>query len=195
MFTRAIAALLLVAAVVPTWAATVLPMNLEEMVAHANRIFVGKAIAVRVTRDPYLQVPVRFTTFDVIRPIKGQLGATVTIKQMGSTIPGQTSVIPGTLSFDIGREVVLFLTGESTIGFSNPVGLFQGALPVVTDRGGQKTVIGPFTPQRLLKGIKSQAVLYSVLSASTSPKGAAVGTTRVGYDQFMGTIERMVGGR
>jgi len=175
-------------------AATVVPVNLEEMVDGADRIFVGRALTIRRSTDPVSHLPVRYTTFDVIRAIKGDLGATVTIKQLASDVPGQVSVIPGTPFFPIGKEYVLFLHKDSSIGFTNPVGLFQGRLPVVTERDGTRTVVGPFTSSRLLSGLQRSWIKSSVLGATrrAATLGVPAGGREVDYGQFVDVLDRMV---
>jgi hypothetical protein len=180
-------------------AASVLPVNLEEMIERADRVFSGRVVRVWHTEDSTTRLPVRFTTFEVIRAIKGKPGATVTIKQLASRVPGQVSMAAGTPFFPYGQEFVLFLTPESALGFSNPIGLFQGRLPVVTEPGGQKKVLGAFTPDRLLSGLKNRWVTLSVLSAKAHSgaalQGLGQGATSVDYGQFMSILATMVGRR
>ena len=181
-----ILALMLVLAA-PVAAASVRALNLEQLMQIADRVFVGKVVAVRVAFDDASQRPARFTTFDVLRPVKGHLGATVTIKQLAGLIPGQTVLPIGLPAFQSGQELVVFLHGDSSMGYTSPVGLSQGQLPVRTAPNGSKTVVGPWTNGPALKGLKNTWV-KTAASAEIRPAGKM---QELDYGTFLSTLDRL----
>lgn len=185
-------ATLLALGVTPLDAASVLPLNLEELAGHADRVFVGRVTAVVRARDPQHALPVRYTTFDVVRKIKGPLPDRLTIKQVASGVPGQRSVVPGAGRFRAGDELLVFLYPDSTLGFTSPVGLFQGQLPVVRDATGRRMIVGEFTPRRLLAGLRNDWVALSVLSHASQLRGLPVSCRAIEYDELMRVLDRLV---
>lgn len=113
-------------------------VSLEEMVQLADRIFVGRCVAVESRRDER-GVPVTYATFVVVEAIKGQLDAKVTIKQIGSQAPGPL-YLPDLPRYAVGEEALLFLHGTSPYGFTSPVGLQQGKWRVVRSRSGKRVL-------------------------------------------------------
>jgi hypothetical protein len=143
------AALLLAASVtlgtaMPSHATTVLPLYLDEIVGGAAVAFEGTVLENRVERDSGTGLVVTYTTFQVTDPIKGDVGATHTIKQVGGELPsGEPSFqILGVPKFEVGGEYVVFLNGKSIHGFSSPVGLSQGRFKVHGERGARRVANG-----------------------------------------------------
>lgn len=139
-----------------TEASQVLPVNLEEMTRHAASIFSGRVIETHTTVDPALGRKLTITVFEVEQSVKGQLGATFTLR-----------TLDGVSDFHLDDEVVLFLYGESKLGLSSPVGLGQGRFSIVRDKGGRRVAINDLGNDRLLSGLTPQA--QSRLGASISP--------------------------
>jgi hypothetical protein len=75
---------------------------------------------------------VTYTTFQVRDVIKGAVGSTHTIKQIGGAIPGEAVQyrVQGIPTFNVGQEYVVFLAAPSSLGFSSPMGLAQGRFTV-----------------------------------------------------------------
>src|SRR5215472_16456924 len=63
----------------------VLRFNLEEMTATADRIFVGRCMAIEETEEMIAQgkMPVTLYTFEVERAVKGKLPKQITFRQLG----------------------------------------------------------------------------------------------------------------
>lgn len=179
---------LFLALAAPAAAASVRALNLEEMMQLADRVFVGKVVGVRVAFDDATQRPARFTTFDVLRPVKGHLGATVTVKQLAGQLPGQTVLPVGLPAFHKGQELVLFLHGDSSLGYTSPVGLSQGQLTVRTAPNGAKSVLGAFSSGPMLRNLKNPWV-KTAASARMAPLGR--GTQAVDYGAFMSTLDKL----
>lgn len=135
----------------------VLRFNLEEMEATADRIFMGRCIAVEKADEEVAGgvMPVTHYTFEVERALKGtfqkkikfsQLGhpaRPATGKEKGITMHGQVvsteEFIHGMAEYEVGERVVLFLIPDYMGGkFTYPVGLDQGAFSVSEMPSGSK---------------------------------------------------------
>jgi len=115
------------------YATTVRPLGLEEMVALADRIFVGEVTEVKEGKDEHGTF-VTYVTFSASHASKGEVPPKLTIKQLGRRTPdesGRIFRIPGLPTYHVGEEVVLFLHGTSQRGFTSPVGLGQGKFKVI----------------------------------------------------------------
>jgi hypothetical protein len=135
----------------------VLRFNLEEMTVTADRIFVGRCVAVEEAEEMIAQglMPVTRYTFEIERALKGQLPRTITFRQLGHpprrasgkggavTMHGQearpSAFIHGMSQFSFGDRVVLFLIKNYLGGkVTYPVGLYQGAFRVSRMPSGQE---------------------------------------------------------
>ncbi len=118
-------------------ATSVLPVSLQRMAATAEIIFHGTAIDSEVRLDPASGRVATYTSFKVIEVIKGNPGATHTIKQIGGQLPGSNVrlIIHGVPQFTTGREYVIFLPKASSLGFSSPIGLSQGKFNIRKQNG------------------------------------------------------------
>jgi hypothetical protein len=137
----------------------VLRSNLEEMTVAADRVFLGKCIAVDETNRMIAQGMMAVTdyTFQVERAIKGNLPAIVTFTQLGHaakpatgkggeiTMHGQAvtpaALIHGMSQYNVGERMILFLVPESREGkLTHPVGMDQGAFHVATLGTGDQMI-------------------------------------------------------
>ena len=124
-------------------ATSVLKMSLPDIAKQAKYIFYGQVIANEVKNDPDNHTVATYTTFKILNSIKGNLGATYAIKQLGGQLPGsqQRVIAYGIPSFKLNHEYVIFLPEKSRIGFSSPIGLGQGSYTVYRDQGIAKIQI------------------------------------------------------
>lgn len=154
----------------PVSALTVLPINLDQMISRADRIFLGICLSVQQTSISLggQTLPVTAYTFEVSKPFKGRFSRQVTFKQIGlerrrvlsllqQSPPEKTFPIPfhipGIPEYHPGEEVLLFLTAESSIGLTAPIGLFQGAFFVKKDEAsGKKFFINVIQNAGLISG-------------------------------------------
>ncbi|CAN5367199.1 hypothetical protein BH11PSE11_BH11PSE11_38270 [soil metagenome] len=120
----------------PAQASSVLPMNLDQIIDGAQIAFQGICTGSRSERDAQTGRIVTFTSFDVTDVLKGTVGATHTIKQVGGTVGGETYRVNGVPNFAVGQDYVVFLYGVSSAGFSSPVGLQQGKFVVTPGPSG-----------------------------------------------------------
>jgi len=168
-------------------AAMVMPLNVEEMTQRAEKIFVGTCT--RAERTVNAQgIPVLDITFAVTEAIKGEVGKTVTFRQI-DPMPQQIDSTPqlpanvrrrsiwsaaslaGVPTYSPEEEVMLFLAGEGKLGLTAPVGLFQGKLPVTATPAGKKL-------------ITNQALKKSELTDVPLPEPGKTAN----YDQFVTAI-------
>lgn len=115
-------------------ATSMLPITLEQLSTRATLIFFGKVISNQVTRDTQSGQIATFTEFQVIDLIKGNTGSTHTIKQIGGFHESSNTrlLIHGVPEFKLSKEYVVFLPEKSSLGFSSPLGLYQGSFSVLT---------------------------------------------------------------
>jgi hypothetical protein len=146
-------------------AASVLPLYLDEIVTHAAVAFQGTCLENTVERDAATGYVVTYTTFAVSEVLKGPVGATYRIKQVGGDLNDGRPVftIQGVPRFAPGQEYVLFLAGVSSLGFSSPVGLWQGRFGIQR-RGGVANVVSGRDFRDLTSNVPDDHVPASVLS-------------------------------
>ncbi len=140
-------------------ASRVRPINLEEMVQRADRIFLGRCVGVRAELDLDLGQMVTYTTFVTHRAVKGSAHGKVTIKLLGNQIEdgGPGRGIEGVPRFREGEEVVLFLYGDSGRGLTSPVGLGQGKFVVFEDKQGRRLALNATGNETLLRNVSPGA--------------------------------------
>jgi len=129
------------ACLAPVYAASVVPLYLEEMIDTSAVAFEGTVTDNHSERDAATGFVVTYTTFAVHDVLKGSVGTSHTIKQIGGSLP-QDNVqykVEGVPTFAAGHDYVVFLAGVSSAGFSSPIGLEQGRFHV-KDEGGMKHV-------------------------------------------------------
>lgn len=102
--------------------------SLEERIAHADSVLLGRVTGERVYRvDGTI---VTDSTIAVERVIFGTSRATVTISQLGGTIGEETILVAGTARLGVGDEVVVIVKRDSG-GRDRLVGMSLGAFQVV----------------------------------------------------------------
>ena len=118
-------------------ATSVLPLYLDEIVGTSAVAFEGTCTGNRTERDPATNLVVTYTTFAVKDVLKGNVGATYEIKQVGGSLPGSELHfrVEGVPTFTVGQDYVVFLAGVSSAGFSSPIGLGQGRFDISTQGG------------------------------------------------------------
>lgn len=116
----------------PAQAASVLPLYLEEMIDFSAVAFEGTCTGNRSERDPWTNLVVTYTTFEVRDVLKGAAEHTHVIKQIGGWLPGENLQyrVQGVPAFAVGEDYVVFLAGVSSAGFSSPIGLAQGRFTI-----------------------------------------------------------------
>ncbi len=169
-------------------ATSVLPVSLQHMATAAELIFHGRVISNEVRLDQASGRVATFTSFEIIELVKGEVGATHTIKQIGGQLPGSKlrQLIHGVPRFTVGQEYVVFLPRASSLGFSSPVGLAQGKFSILQQNG---------------KAVVSNRRAVTATSSTPDQSGlmntpAAVGADRTGSTRlpdFLQAVRGMVG--
>jgi hypothetical protein len=139
-------------------AAMVMPFTVEQMAQRAEKIFVGTCTKVEHTVNAQ-GMPVIEVSFSVSEALKGEVGDTVTFRQIDPTPRQQTDLVSGQGShlrvrslwsaaalagvptYAPGEEMMLFLAKEGQLGLTAPMGLWQGKMAVTTTATGEKRVI------------------------------------------------------
>jgi hypothetical protein len=163
-------------------AATVRPLALGEMIDTATVAFEGTCIGNRTERDAATNMVVTYTTFAVKEVLKGEVGETYEIKQIGGKLDDGQPVfnVPGVPRFTVGADYVVFLADVSSLGFSSPIGLSQGRFVVLPNAT---------TGARVTNGRDFRA-LTADLPAATLPAAAAAARVsprpveQLGLDDF-----------
>jgi hypothetical protein len=155
MWTRTIAALLLVSGAAVALPATVLvPVDLYELVSAAQTVVYGRVIGTHGVRSADRGTET-LVTLSAVGYLKGQGGREVVFRVAGGEIGRYRTVVVGAPVFREGDEVICFLKGQAPevpylVGFS------QGALRVHADAAGVRRVMAPpmraAQPARVVRG-------------------------------------------
>jgi len=124
-----------------THAASVLPLNLNELLQGAQHVFVGTCITNNTVMDSTTQMMSTFTSFQVNDLLKGELSNTHTIKQIAQRVSTNkiTMLFPSVPTFIVGQQYVVFIPQSSKLGYSSPVGLQQGSFDIIQE--GQQAMV------------------------------------------------------
>ena len=153
MYARVLLSIVLLTGVVftavTTEAFTLAPFNVQQMTRQADKVFAGTCVSVEESMNEY-GLSVLTVTFTVHDVLKGNLGETVTFRQLNPMQPppprpeigGLWAAIPtfGLPSYTKGEEVILFLQKEGHTGLTSPLGFQQGKLPIARVTNGEKAV-------------------------------------------------------
>ena len=131
-----------------------IPLNLEELVNAAGKIFSGKCIKVRnIEDDPKAKLPVIEYTFKITEIIKGISSDTkeITIRQWEPT--GKTA------GYDAGNKYVVFLYPTNDRGLTSPVALSQGRFDIESSGfiRRREVVKNSFNNKGLYRNLKTRA--------------------------------------
>lgn len=173
----------------PARAMSVLPLYLDEIVNDAAIAFQGKSLENHSERDPHSNSIVTYSTFEVQEVIKGEVGATHTIKQIGGKLHGEINQTTGVPTFTVGESYVLFLYGVSASGFSSPVGLGQGKFNIIPAPTGIHVTNGRDFKEMTL-GIPDHLVPPS---AKIKMREAPGPVKRLDLDEFKQLVRRQMG--
>ena len=186
------------------FATRVLHRNLQELSNLSKRVFVGRCVYVTESFNPGGGLP-PYTeyTFEVTESIKGNVGGMITFRQYGLRSPRQISEnlayvgrIPGMPIYQEGQEYVIFLIGDSSLGLTSPVGLFQGAFFVI-EENGRKMVINGNNNVGLFKELSAEKMELG-LSSNLSQNEKGLMTVKKGplnYNDFISLVRKMVNGK
>jgi hypothetical protein len=178
------------ACVSPAHAASVVPLYLDEVIDTSTVAFEGTCIDNRTERDGATNRVVTYTTFAVRDVLKGSVGTTHVIKQIGGSLPEQNLEyrVDGIPKFAIGQDYVLFMAGVSAAGFSSPIGLEQGRFSVKAGDTGPQVTSG-----RDFRDITARISAAVPAKAKAKMLRDAVPVREVDLDEFKQMVRNRVG--
>ncbi len=151
----------LIASLAPCLATTVVPPTFDELVSRAEVILQGSVASVRSewTGDGGNRRIISYVTFTSEDVIKGNAGATYTLRMLGGTVGDRTMEVTDAPKFVQGDRVILFVENNGT-QFIPLVGIMHGCFRVQQD--GTNLVLSNSG-----KGFSSVSSLGSATSTST----------------------------
>jgi hypothetical protein len=123
-------------------ATTVIPPNFDELVSRAQIIFEGEVTGLQsqwIGEGAEHRI-VTFVTFKVDDTLKGNPGATYSIRMLGGTVDGQTMEVTDAPKFKVGDHDVLFVENNGS-QFIPLVGIQHGRFRVQKDQAGRDTLV------------------------------------------------------
>lgn len=122
-------------------AATVLALDLSDLVERADVIAVGRVGETQARQEPHSGLIVTDVAFGVLRPLKGDvgLGDQLVITTLGGRLPALALSVPGEASFSVGETALVFLR-RTRHGELRVVGMAQGRM-AVSGTGGDAVVV------------------------------------------------------
>lgn len=180
--------ILLIALLLPqiTFGFLVAQLNLEQLTHLAETIFVGRCLEVREGRDQNNR-PVQYVRFQVTETLKGEPQPELTFKQILMTSNSSFSELS---NYQVGEEVVLFLSKPSEWGLTAPVGLSQGKF-LIQSQGRSKTVVNGTRNRGLMIGM-SQSSRVKSLSLTSSEKRLLQGKPEIPYQEFVSLVRKLI---
>ena len=137
-----LAAICAVFALQTAQATTVIPPNFDELVDQAQIIFQG---TVTDTQSQWAgeggnRRIVTYVTFKVDDAIKGDPGASYTLRMLGGTVDGQTMEVTDAPKFKVGDRDIVFVENNGS-QFIPLVGIMHGRFRVKQDEGNGREVV------------------------------------------------------
>ena len=165
-------------------------LTLEQMVKRAEVVFVGRCLTSTEQDDPQIGQTVTVIEFDVVKALKGELGATHTLKQYGGTGEGTSHRIAGMPIYSPGEDVILFLYGESQYGLASPVGFSQGKFTFVRDEesASPPMIVNSINNNGLLTGLDRRMLTNETFDApgrKTMQRLLRVNRGPIPYEDFL----------
>jgi hypothetical protein len=118
-------------------ATTVIPMSVEELTRASTDIIEARAVDSRSAWNAQHTLIYTYTTYEVMRALKGAAAQRVTVKQLGGSAEGYTQKVSGVHHAQTGEDGLLFLRpsagGDGTYVV---VGLVQGNFRVLRSSDG-----------------------------------------------------------
>jgi len=125
-----------------TSASVVARLSLDQMVAMASNILVGRV----VSQESYWEggIIATYVELEVSETYKGSFveGQHVTIYQHGGAVGDLTMIVPGEPTFRTGEDVLLFLEDRGTDSQPLVLGMSQGKFEVTVDPGTGLRMVG-----------------------------------------------------
>jgi hypothetical protein len=123
-------------------ATTVIPPTFDELVSRAQIIFEGQVTGLKsqwIGEGAEHRI-VTYVTFKVDDTLKGDAGATYSIRMLGGTVDGRTMEVTDAPKFKVGDHDVLFVENNGS-QFIPLVGIQHGRFRVQKDQAGRSTLV------------------------------------------------------
>jgi hypothetical protein len=123
-------------------ATTVIPPNFDQLVSRAQIIFEGEVTGLQsqwIGEGAQHRI-VTFVTFKVDDALKGDPGATYSIRMLGGTVDGRTMAVTDAPKFTVGERDLLFVENNGS-QFIPLVGIQHGRFRVQKDQSGQDRLL------------------------------------------------------
>lgn len=123
-------------------ATTVIPPSFDELVAQAEVIFQGTVTGTESqwAGEGGSRRIVTYVTFQVDEAIKGEPGASYTLRMLGGTVDGQTMEVTDSPKFKVGDRDIVFVENNGS-QFIPLVGIMHGRYRVQHDKANGKEVV------------------------------------------------------
>jgi hypothetical protein len=171
----------MLATVAPCGGMVVAKRDFPELVARAEQIVVGTVAAIREELDAS-GAPFTLVTFSDLSVLKGEAGATLTVRLYGGTAGDVTVRIPDMPTFVLGERDVLFVAGNGS-SVCPLVGVWQGRYYVRFDPAVGTDIVEDSNHQPLF-GVAQRELLRAPAASAAS----AGGTTPMTLDAFRQSI-------
>lgn len=143
-------------------ATMVISMNFDQLLASADRVFIGSCTLVKEGKTKKERLPYTEYIFTVSEVLKGRAGKTITIRQLGLLTPQrvdgnrvQVFRIQGMPTYKPGQKMLLLLRSDSKLGLTSPIGLFQGAFSISVDAEGSQVAVNGSNNVNLFQGMEN----------------------------------------
>jgi hypothetical protein len=123
-------------------ATTVIPPNFDQLVSRAQIIFEGEVTNLQsqwIGEGDQHRI-VTFVTFKVDETLKGDPGASYSIRMLGGTVDGRTMEVTDAPKFTVGDHDLLFVENNGS-QFIPLVGIQHGRFRVQKDQAGRDTLL------------------------------------------------------
>ncbi|HQH80230.1 MAG TPA: hypothetical protein PK599_02420 [bacterium] len=159
-------------------AATILPVNLEEMVAGSDVVFRGRCLGVAPKRLPNGIFATKYT-FEISEVLKGDIREELEFTQVGGSLSNSKKFnapyIYGLPLYKVGSDYLVFLSEETSMGLRAPVGLQQGAFKVSIAADGSVKVLNGRGNKNLLTGAVGTSLAKSIeFSGASAPTSGPI---------------------
>src|SRR5437588_10798950 len=123
-------------------ATTVIPPSFDDLVGRAEMIFQGTVVDVHSewTGEGAQRHIMSYVTVKVEEAIKGNPGASVTLRMLGGTVGAETMEVTDATKFKVGDRDILFVENNGT-QFIPLVGIMHGRFHVQKDESGRDVVM------------------------------------------------------
>jgi hypothetical protein len=155
-------------------ATTLVAKNVGDLALRAGAIVRGQVLDVSSAWNDQHSHIFTFVKLRVDESMKGDLGSEVTLLEWGGQIGSLREFIPGSPLFQVGEEVVVFLSVRPPM-YPSVLSLAQGKFTIVTDsRTGLKTLSRNFYGAAIAgRGTTDMPTLASLRSRVEATVGAA----------------------